>query len=67
MSEPNIIINGVLCSNAQAMTLRVAIGSFIMSLKKDGLGNDDVGIKIKDGYLKAANEIQLQMLKGDKN
>ncbi len=65
MKEPNIIINGYVCSNAQAMTMRVALGSFIISLKKDGLGEDKIGKEITNGYLKAANEIQHFMIKGE--
>jgi len=64
MNEPEIIINGKKLTTAQAMTLRVAIGTFIISLEKDGLGEDKVGLSIKDGYLQASASIQLYMLEG---
>jgi len=65
MKEPDIVINGSVCTNAQSMTMRVAIGSFVMGLVNEGLGDDEVGKNIRDGYLKAANEIQHYMMKGE--
>jgi len=62
--EPDIIINGIECSQAEAMTLRVALGSFIMSLRADGLGEDDIGKSITEGYLLNADKLQRYMLKG---
>lgn len=41
--EPAITINGKALTPAQAMTLRVALGSFYMSLDVDGLGADEHG------------------------
>ena len=39
--EPNIIINGHELSESQAMTLRVSLETFVLSLRKEGLGEDD--------------------------
>ena len=41
--EPIITVNGIRLTDAQAMTVRVAIESFAMSLKTDGLGDDAHG------------------------
>lgn len=40
--EPDIVVNGVALSEAQAMTVRVALESFSSHLD-DGLGNDRHG------------------------
>jgi len=47
--EPIIIINGKATTEAQAMTIRCAIESFDNSLK-DGLGDDEHGISMVNGY-----------------
>jgi hypothetical protein len=54
--EPTIVINGVTLSEAQAMTVRVAIGSFAISLN-DGLldGPDLRGIS--EGYKRCIDDI----------
>jgi len=41
--EPVITINGTLLTEAQAETLRVAAGTFLMDLRENGLGDDDHG------------------------
>jgi hypothetical protein len=35
LSEPSIIINGRVLSEAQAMTLRVAVGNFLITLREE--------------------------------
>jgi hypothetical protein len=49
MNEPNIIINGQKLTSGQAMTVRVALGAFAMSLK-DGLGDDEHGRRMTTAY-----------------
>lgn len=56
--EPQITINGVELTNAQAMTVRVALEDFSMTLTHEGLGDDDIGIAITNGYLNAIREIR---------
>jgi len=56
--EPTITINGFTLNEAQAMTVRVAIEHFAVDLESDGLGDDDVGKRITDGYLKSIESIR---------
>lgn len=56
--EPNITINGVRLTPAEAMTVRVALGAFAMDLRCEGsLGDDDHGHAMRDGYLAALRDI----------
>ena len=57
MTEPAITINGHVLTTAQAMTIRVALGSFALTLQSDGLGEDEVGKSICAGYLGRISEI----------
>lgn len=50
MDEPIKTINGRTLTSSEAMTLRVAIESFALSLST-GLGGDDIGKGICEGYL----------------
>lgn len=54
--EATIVINGVKLSPAEAMTVRVALGSFAISLT-EGLGDDDTGKSICAGYNKCVSSI----------
>lgn len=56
-TEAHIVINGVSLTFAQSTTLRVAITSFEMHLKQDGLGNDNHGKSRVSNYLKSVKEI----------
>lgn len=59
MSEANIVINGQPLTNAQAMTLRVAIGSFASEMSHRGaLGEDANGEELRHLYCKRAREIE---------
>lgn len=59
--EPTITINGVRLTTAQAMTIRVAIGAYQISLQdEDALGSDETGRSIRNGYMR--NLIDLNML-----
>jgi hypothetical protein len=57
-AEPAITINGVALTTAQAMTVRVALGSFALSLQAaDSLGEDEHGKAMTKGYNGALREI----------
>lgn len=59
-NEPHIIINGKKLNLAETMTLRVAMGSFAMSLQ-DGLGDDAHGKTMTGNYLYHINSIHKHM------
>lgn len=56
--EPTVTINGIMLTEAQAMTVRVAIESFAMSLKSDGLGDDAHGKEMVKLYGRRINDIR---------
>jgi len=57
--EADIVINGQKLNFAQAMTLRVAIGGFIMEMNADdALGDDEHGVFMAKAYGERAQEIQ---------
>jgi len=60
-AEPSITVNGVVLSQAEAMTLRVALGSFVISLLSEGLGEDETGLAISQGYKRCADSIHKLM------
>lgn len=49
--EPEIIINGTKVTDGMAMTIRVAIESYAMDLRSEGLGDDEHGKAMTKGYL----------------
>jgi hypothetical protein len=55
-NEANIIINGTQLSKAEAMTVRVALSNFVLDLQ-DGLGDDNTGKTICEGYKNCLNNI----------
>lgn len=57
IKEAVVIINGKQLTTGQAMTLRVAVGSFIFSLQGDGLGDEHVK-NMTAAYLLRAREIE---------
>lgn len=61
MSEPKIVVNGYELSLGQAMTMRVALETFSMTLSAEGLGSDQTGKAICAGYLARADEIRKMM------
>lgn len=63
MNEPIIAINGVVLSKAEAMTIRVAVGNFALDLN-NGLGDDETGIAITQGYKNQIRKINVLMYKG---
>jgi hypothetical protein len=52
--EASITINGHVLTTAQAMTVRVALSSFSMTLQDEGCGDDEHGKLMTKGYLAAA-------------
>jgi hypothetical protein len=58
--EPIITVNGTALTIAQAMTVRVALETFAMSLA-DGLGPDEASKAIAEGYLSAIRSIRQLM------
>lgn len=56
--EPLITIWGKELTIGQSMTIRVAIESFALDLSQNGLGNDEQGKRIVEGYLKNIEEIR---------
>jgi hypothetical protein len=62
MAEPKITINGRELTEAQAMTLRVALNSFLSDLAAEGLGDDEHGKRMTEAYLQRGSEINLLMM-----
>jgi hypothetical protein len=59
--EPIITINGHLCTPGEAMTLRVALQSFLMDLAEKGLGDDEHGRKMTANYQARGRDINAKM------
>jgi hypothetical protein len=57
MSEATIVVEGTRLTDAQSMTFRCALNDFAMSLRAEGLGNDEHGKRITEGYLARIGEI----------
>ena len=59
MNEPKITINGQPLTDAQAMTLRVAIGSYTIDMSEThALGEDASGERLRKEYLARLQKIQ---------
>ena len=56
-NEPDIIINGNICTISQAMTIRVALETFSMNLESQGIKEDETWRKIRNNYLDRIREI----------
>jgi hypothetical protein len=56
--EPTITINGQVCTDAMAMTIRVALEGFAMDLKEHGLGDDVHGKTMVQLYQARIDEIR---------
>ncbi len=61
--EAHVVINGVTLTEAQSMAVRVAIESFDTHLRADGLGNDEMGVAIANGYMARISEIRTVLYK----
>ena len=55
--ESIITINGATLTEAQSMTVRVALQIYAMELQGNGLGSDETGQTIAEGYLRCIGEI----------
>jgi hypothetical protein len=65
--EPQIKIGLTDLSVGEAMTLRVALESFLMGLQdKHALGDDEHGIRMRDGYIYQGTRI-LSLMGDDVN
>lgn len=61
--EADIIMNGETLTPAMCMTIRVSLESFCVDLVAEGLGNDEMGIKLRDGYVECIKQIRNIMYK----
>lgn len=61
MNEPRITVNGTALTEGQAMTLRVALSSFLLQLKMEGLGKDEHGVAMTRAYMARGSEITVLM------
>lgn len=61
--EADVTINGERLTFAQSMTLRVAIGSFLMSLGDHEM-RKALGPELARGYEARANEINVHIFRG---
>jgi hypothetical protein len=59
--EPKMTVNGHLLTPGQAMTVRVALGTFAITLEGNGLGDDETGKAICAGYLARIAEVNAMM------
>lgn len=67
MSEPDITINGRRLTQAQAMTVRVALSGLVLDLKSgDSLGDDEYGREMARLYLERLSEI-FELIGGSPN
>jgi hypothetical protein len=56
--EPTITINGVALTPPQAMTVRVAVTSYVKDMNEPGaLGEDNLGEALRTGYLHRGREV----------
>jgi hypothetical protein len=65
--EATVVINGEILSKAEVMTLRVALGSFSLNLNANGLGDDETGKAITNGYQRCAVSIFKKITKEKTN
>lgn len=65
--EPKIIVNGILLTPAQSMTIRSALNNFMIDLNHNGLGGDEHGVKMRKLYQERISEIYQIIIKNDKS
>lgn len=56
-NEAHVIINGKELNYAESMALRVAVTSFLSDMQHNGLGEDETGKAIAEGYIRNSIEI----------
>ena len=61
MTEPEIIIDGKKLTVGEAMTVRVAINSFVSDIQENGLGEDEHGKAMSEGYIRNGNAVLMKM------
>lgn len=57
MVEANIVIEGTVLTDAQAMTVRLAIDAFRERQQNEGLGDDARGNAMSSAYAQRADEV----------
>lgn len=57
MKEAEIIINGHVLTLGEAMAVRVAVESFVMELRGEGLGEDETGKELTRLYLQSLDRV----------
>lgn len=57
MKEAKIVIEGTVLTDAQAATVRVALASFRITQKSEGLGDDELGQALSSAYVQRADEV----------
>jgi hypothetical protein len=62
--EPTIVINGTRLTTSQAMLVRVALGSFALSLRS-GLGDDLHGKRMTSAFLSLLGDLTRLMETAD--
>ena len=58
LNEAEITIGDVRLSQAEAMTVRVALSSFIMRMAEEGLGNEAHGKEMTRLYLQHSRRVE---------
>jgi hypothetical protein len=62
MKEPVITVNGEQVSEAEAMTIRVALSCYAMDLENENaLGSDVAGREIRGGYIRCIHALFRRM------
>lgn len=62
MNEAMVTVNGTPLTDAQVMTMRVALTSFMTDMKEpNALGNDEHGLFMAKSYHEKATQILRQM------
>lgn len=57
MAEARIVIEGTALTDAQAMTVRLALDALRDRQQNEGLGDDERGRTMSSGYAKRADEV----------
>jgi hypothetical protein len=55
--EATITVAGIRLSDAESMTVRVALNSLLEEIKADGLGEDSQSKSIAENYVKHASSV----------
>lgn len=61
MNEAEIIIDGKKLTVGESMTVRVALTSLISEMQREGLGDDETGKAIAEGYIRNGNSALKKM------